>query len=163
MALGKEPGDSAALLERVQSLAPWKKAASILLYAPLPGEPDVMPLIGDPHQERHFLFPRIEGETLGIYRRGAGSRWITGPFGILEPEPESWEVCSPAEVDLVMVPGLAFDLAGRRLGRGRGYYDRLLGHPEFTAIKVGIGWPWQLLPSVPAEEHDVLMDHVVAE
>ena len=162
LAGSSEPGDSSALMEKVQALDSWNQASSVLLYAPLPGEPDATLLIGN-REERHFLFPRIEGDTLGIYRRGARSRWITGPFGLQEPDPESWEACSPADVDLVMVPGLAFDLSGRRLGRGKGYYDRLLGLPEFSATKVGLAWPWQLLPSVPAEEHDVRMDLVVAE
>jgi 5-formyltetrahydrofolate cyclo-ligase len=155
-----KPGDSSALMEQVQALDSWKEATSVLLYAPLPEEPDAVLLMNN-QGEKRFLFPRIEGDTLGIYRRGSQSRWITGPFGLQEPDPESWEACSPAEVDLVMVPGLAFDLSGRRLGRGKGYYDRLLGLPEFNGIKIGFAWSWQLLSSVPAEEHDVLMDQVL--
>lgn len=162
LAGSSRPGNSSALMEKVQALDSWKQASSVLLYAPLPGEPDPTLLIGN-RKKRHFLFPRIEGDSLGIYRRGAQSRWITGPFGLQEPDPGSWEKCSPADVDLVMVPGLAFDLSGRRLGRGKGYYDRLLGHPDFSGIKVGLAWLWQLLPLVPAEDHDVRMNIVLAE
>jgi 5-formyltetrahydrofolate cyclo-ligase len=162
LAGASKPGDSSALMEQVQALDSWKKASSVLLYAPLPEEPDAALLINN-QGEKRFLFPKIEGDTLGIYRSGKKSRWITGPFGLQEPDPESWEACSPAEVDLVIVPGLAFDLSGRRLGRGRGYYDRLLGLPEFIGIKIGLAWSWQLLSSVPAEEHDIRMDQVLVD
>lgn len=154
------PGDSSILVEKVQALDAWKQASSVLGYAPLPGEPDPSLLFGI-QQERKILFPRIEGDSLGIYRRGTRSQWIAGPFGLLEPDPKSWEFCSPADVDLVFIPGLAFDRLGRRLGRGKGYYDRLLAHPEFNGIKVGLAWSWQLLPVVPAEEHDIWMDLVL--
>lgn len=160
LAGASKPGDSFALMEQVQALDSWKEASTVMLYAPLPEEPDAVLLMNN-QGEKRFLFPRIEGDTLGIYRRGSQSRWITGPFGLQEPDPESWQACSPAEVDLVIVPGLAFDLSGRRLGRGKGYYDRLLGLPEFTGIKIGLAWSWQLLSSLPAEEHDVLMDQVL--
>lgn len=160
LAGASKQGDSSALMEQVQALASWKQASSVLLYAPLPEEPDTTLLINN-QGERRLFFPRIEGDTLGIYRWGSQSRWIKGPFGLQEPDPASWEAGSPAEIDLVMVPGLAFDLLGRRLGRGRGYYDRLLGLPEFRGIKIGLAWSWQLLSSVPVDEHDARMDQVL--
>ncbi len=69
--------------------------------------------------------------------------------------------CPPEEIDLMLVPGVAFDPAGRRLGRGRGFYDRYLSRPDATHIyKVGLCRPGALVPEVPAEAHDVVMDRV---
>jgi len=62
-----------------------------------------------------------------------------------------------------LVPGLAFDLLGGRLGRGRGFYDRLLREGLFHGIKVGYAWDWQLVDKVPCEQHDIRMDYIVTE
>ena len=71
---------------------------------------------------------------------------------------------APAAMDLALVPGLAFDRAGRRLGRGGGHYDRLLARaPLRAAFKIGLAFAWQLQPRVPAARHDVPMDLVATE
>jgi len=142
------------------NLPEWKNAQSILLYHPLPGEIDVMAFLAA-DSTKSFLFPRIEGQNLALYRLLEESRWITNPFGFKEPDPGSWEAVTPKEVHLAIVPGLAFDEKGGRLGRGKGYYDRLLGHPDFQGIKIGLCWPWQLLDSLPCEPHDIRMDRVI--
>jgi len=140
----------------------WTEAGSVLLYSPLPKEPDptLLMLDGD---SRSFIFPRIEGRNLGLYRFRDGSQWIVGPFGLREPHPETWERVSPELIDLAFIPGLAFDRAGNRLGRGAGYYDGLLGNPHFRGVKIGYCWKCQLLASVPAARHDIPMDHIVTE
>jgi 5-formyltetrahydrofolate cyclo-ligase len=112
---------------------------------------------------RDLLFPRIEGKQLRLYRQKATSRWITGPFGLKEPDPESWEIASPREVDLALIPGLAFDFSGGRLGRGGGFYDRLLSLPDFQGKKIGLCWTWQIVPSIPCEDHDIRMDQILTE
>jgi 5-formyltetrahydrofolate cyclo-ligase len=99
---------------------------------------------------------------LKIYRWTPHSLWIAGPFGIREPDPENWESASPEEIDLALIPGLAFDPMGGRLGRGKGFYDRLLGNPAFRGIKVGLAWEWQLVDEVPGAAHDIRMDIVIA-
>ncbi len=162
LALEGTPGNASLFFERLRELDPWKNSTSILLYSSIGSEPDPSSLMMAA-TGRSFLFPRIEGDHLEIYRMTSESSWIVGPFGIREPNPESWESASPKEIDLALVPGLAFDPAGGRLGRGKGFYDRLLGHPEFQGIKVGLAWDWQLLPSIPCEEHDIRMDFVIAE
>jgi 5-formyltetrahydrofolate cyclo-ligase len=65
------------------------------------------------------------------------------------------------ELDLIIVPGVAFDLAGRRIGRGGGFYDRLL--PQYRAVRAGICFDFQCLETIPAEEHDIQMDLLVTE
>jgi 5-formyltetrahydrofolate cyclo-ligase len=136
-------------------------SSSVLLYAPIAGEPDPTSVMEFP-AIRSFLFPRISGDDLKIYRWTPHSLWIAGPFGIREPDPENWESASPEEIDLALIPGLAFDPMGGRLGRGKGFYDRLLGNPAFRGIKVGLAWEWQLVDEVPGEAHDIRMDIVIA-
>jgi 5-formyltetrahydrofolate cyclo-ligase len=81
-----------------------------------------------------------------------------GAFHIMEPAGEPF--CDYERIDVVLVPGMAFDAAGRRLGRGRGYYDRFLAaHPH--VYKIGVCFPFQRVAEVPAEPHDVVMDEVV--
>ena len=83
-----------------------------------------------------------------------------GAFGIWEPKPDGEEAVEGA-IDLIIVPGVAFDRQCHRLGRGRGFYDRLLS--SLDVPKVGICFDFQLVPSVPVESFDYPMDHVVTE
>jgi 5-formyltetrahydrofolate cyclo-ligase len=154
--------DSSRITGVIRGLRHWESARSVLLFAPIPGEPDPSGLLSV-SGEKSFLFPRIEGDDLGLYRWETECRWITGPYGILEPDPASWERRSPGDVDLALVPGMAFDPTGGRLGRGRGFYDRLLGDARFRGIKLGLAWEWQLLPTVPCGKTDIRMDLVVTE
>jgi 5-formyltetrahydrofolate cyclo-ligase len=154
-------GDLSTIRSVLQGLYEWKSSSSILLYAPLKGEPDPTTMTGT-EEGKCIFYPRIEGEDLGIYRMKAGSRWVEGPYGLKEPDPESWESATPSEIDLALVPGLAFDRLGGRLGRGKGFYDRLLGNSGFRGTKIGICWEWQLHPVVPRDSRDIVMDLVIA-
>ncbi|MFZ0436426.1 MAG: 5-formyltetrahydrofolate cyclo-ligase [Chthoniobacterales bacterium] len=144
----------------IAELAEWQTASSVLLYAPLHGEPDPTGILAQ-HGHKSFLFPRISGDFLELFRWSPGSDWIVGPFGVREPDPGTWERVEPGNVDLALIPGLAFDTSGRRLGRGRGYYDRLLGDRGFRAIKAGLCPEDRLLTEIPIEPHDVLMDLII--
>lgn len=161
-ALPAPPAESPLLLPVILELAEWQAASSLLLFAPLPGEPDPTGLLSH-HGEKSFLFPKISGDSLRLFRWSPESRWSTGPFGVQEPDPASWEEAAAAEIDLALIPGLAFDLAGGRLGRGKGYYDRLLGDCSFRAVKAGICTEERILPSIPMEPHDVPMDLIITE
>ena len=104
---------------------------------------------------------RVEGDAMrfcdcdpAALRRGA--------FGIAEPEPGA-RTCPPGEIDLVVVPGVAFTAGGVRLGRGKGYYDRYLSQAEFRGATVGVCYAHQLVGELPSEPHDVAVDCVVAE
>ena len=83
---------------------------------------------------------------------------ISGAYGIPEPKPDA-PVVSASEIDLILVPGLAFDRTGRRLGRGKGCYDRFLA--DFHGKTMGICG--QLMPVVPVEQHDITMDAVATD
>ncbi len=139
----------------------FRRASSILLFAPLPGEPDTLPLM-EALPGRNFLFPKVEAEGLGVYLQTPDSSWMTGPYGLWEPDPRTWERTNPDTIEIALIPGLAFDASGGRLGRGKGYYDRLLGKPGFHGLKVGVCMEWQLVELVPCASHDIRMDLVVA-
>jgi len=161
MLFAKGPSEgSKPLMENLLRQIDRKNPTSVLIYAPIGCEADPRALM-ELAPERSYLFPKVAGDHLNIYRMNSRSRWITGPYGISEPDPESWEPANLSEVDLAVVPGLAFDPKGGRLGRGKGFYDRLLSHSEFRGIKVGLAWDWQVVDEVPCESHDSLMDLVV--
>ena len=110
---------------------------------------------------KRLVLPRVEGDAMrfcdcdpAALRRGA--------FGIAEPEPGA-RTCPPGEIDLVVVPGVAFTAGGVRLGRGKGYYDRYLSQAEFRGATVGVCYAHQLVGELPSEPHDVAVDCVVAE
>lgn len=108
------------------------------------------------------VYPRVQGEALAFYQVHADTRWTANVWGIQEPVPESATRVELSDCEMVLVPGLAFDRQGRRLGRGKGYYDRAL--ENFLGIKVGVAYAVQLLHApLPQESHDIRMNYVVTE
>lgn len=135
----------------------------ILLYYSIKGEVDTHKLVDDLNQEENtILLPRVK-DSLGNMEiaRYFGRECLkpAGSFHILEPQGEPFREYE--KIDVAIVPGIAFTKDGRRLGRGGGYYDRLL--PLLgCAYKIGICFPFQLLDDIPTDSHDVIMDEVVA-
>lgn len=143
----------------------------MLVYLAFAGEPDLAPLIagGDKtfyatRTEESALpgEPRPEGQPLLTLHRLEPDELERHRFGFLQPSPLAAPVASES-IDLVLVPGLAFDRSGHRLGFGMGYYDRLLAALDAEVPRVGI-CPAELLVAVlPNEEHDVPMTHIATE
>jgi 5-formyltetrahydrofolate cyclo-ligase len=153
---------SAEICHRLKQQSAWRSAAVVLLYAPLPGEPDVFPLL------REAL---SAGKTAALLRhRPADDSYVPcrvrdpqrdlrpGKFGVPEPL-DSCPAVGLHELDLTLVPGLGFSLVGGRLGRGLGYYDRLLA--RIQGWKCGVAFDWQVGVEVPTEAHDVCLDSIV--
>ena len=146
---------SVAVCRRLRARVEWGASGTVLLYAPLEDELDLLPLMSD---EKRFCFPRYQAGRgyCAAYAR-LPEALVPGNFGIVEPPVEAVEI--PAcEVDFVVVPGVAFGMDCHRLGRGRGFYDRWL--TELAGNKIGVGFDHQLIESVPCEEHDVQLDGV---
>ena len=108
-----------------------------------------------------IAWPRVDGDAL-VFARCRPAALVAGAYGILAPPPDAPPVV-PDAFDLILVPGVAFDAEGRRLGRGGGHYDRVLASLPPRATSVGIGYDFQLVASVPCEEHDVPVDMVITE
>ena len=153
---------STEITNRVLALASWQEAGTLLLYYPLADEVDVRPLIKDAYKNgKKVLLPVVKGDELELHLYEGESSLREGAFGIMEPTgalfaPENYD-----EIELAIIPGMAFDRAGHRLGRGKGYYDRLLPQLK-TARLTGICFPFQHLDEVPAEVHDIPVHEVVA-
>ena len=145
--------DSRQICERIRAQEVWQRAASVLLFVPTEHEPDISALMKDGKVVNLPAF----NQKLGRYEtREVRGELVQGQFGILEPA----ATCPIAStLDLVIAPGVAFALDGTRLGRGKGYYDRLL--EQLKVIKIGVCFDWQVLPQIPRDGHDVSMDYIV--
>lgn len=153
---------STEITNRVLALASWQEAGTLLLYYPLADEVDVRPLIKNAYDNgKKVLLPVVKGEELKLHLYQGESSLSEGAFGIMEPTGPLFSEENYSEIQLAIIPGMAFDAAGHRLGRGKGYYDRLL--PKLTNARLqGICFPFQLLDDVPAEPHDVTINDVIA-
>jgi 5-formyltetrahydrofolate cyclo-ligase len=153
---------SAQLCVRLKEQSFWKSAASVLFFAPLPDETDVWPLLEETVAgDKIAALPRFDptDQTYAARRllNPAGEIAI-GPFGIREPKPGCAEIAL-SRLELILVPGVAFDLRGNRLGRGRGFYDRLLA--ETPGLKCGVAFDEQIVGEVPTGAHDLQMDFIL--
>lgn len=140
---------------------PWVlEAGTILAYSAVPPEPDLSELMETIlRQGKTLLLPRCESDGMMTARVVKSlSELVSGAYGIPAPR-ETARIVSPAEIDLILAPGMAFDIHGGRLGHGMGYYDRFF--TEFHGKVMGICNA--LLPEIPMEPHDRRMDAVVTE
>ena len=135
----------------------WQEARTVLLYHSLPDEPDTHAFVRQWAREKRILLPVVVGDDLELRVYTDDDSLRAGAFHIAEPRGKAFT--DYAAIDLAIVPGVAFDREGNRLGRGKGYYDRLL--PRLKAYKIGLCFPFQLVESIPAEAHDVRMDEII--
>jgi len=141
----------------------WTKARSALLFSPITDEPDIRPLIGEALGAGKLTALPFFDASAQCYSarfiRDAAADLVAGEFGILEPRSS----CAPApllnRLDLVLVPGVAFDAQGWRLGRGKGYYDRLLTQVRGTTC--GVAFDEQMVEAIPHEPHDVRLNCIL--
>lgn len=148
------------ILGRVEQSEAFREARVVLAYYSLSDELFTHDFVQRWADKKTILLPKVVGDDLTLHRYTNVMSMSEGAFGIMEP-------CTPeftdyAAVDVVIVPGVAFDRQGNRLGRGRGYYDRLFtSRLPHNVYKVGVCYPFQLVESVPTEPGDVQMDEIV--
>lgn len=129
----------------------------VMLFYPLPGEVDVTPLLDAYYTKKVLLLPVVMGMDIVLKQYNGRHNLVRGSFGIYEPNGEIWrDVMQP---ELIIVPGLAFDRQGHRLGRGKGFYDRFLS--QQIGYKIGVCFHYQIFPAIPVEVHDVAVDEVI--
>ena len=147
---------SVQLWSKVADLDDYQRASSVMAFVSFKGEPDTDPLFARLAVEgKRLLLPRVEAS--GIVVADGDSPLVASRFGVREPTGPAVEL---GEIDLVIVPGLAFTPAGDRLGYGQGYYDRLL--PTVSAASVGVCFEDQLVDELPLAAHDVPVGMVVS-
>ncbi len=153
---------SAAACSRLQEKDAWCHAETILFYSPIANELNVSPLLEIAFEQRKtVLLPRFDPSTdkyVICQIKDPALDLTTGKFGILEPGPHS-KPFQLNNLDLALVPGVGFDEHGGRLGRGRGFYDRLLA--EIAGTKCGVAFDEQMVAEVPIQPHDMKMSLIV--
>ncbi len=143
---------------RLEKTAAFMMADNILMYHSLPDELSTIKFLKKWHDRKRFFLPRVNGVNLDILPYEE-TRLELGSFHIEEPTGD--DVADVDDIELMIVPAVAFDRKGNRLGRGKGFYDRLLATSRAT--KIGVGYEFQLLDSIPSEPHDVAMDMVITQ
>lgn len=146
------------VFHRLEKTAAFILAERILMYHSLPDELSTHAFLSKWASKKRFYLPRVNGVSLDILPYDE-SRLELGSFHIEEPTGN--DVVNIDEIELVVVPAMAYDRKGRRLGRGKGFYDRLLSSSKAT--KVGVGYEFQLVEEIPTEPHDINMDIVITQ
>jgi 5-formyltetrahydrofolate cyclo-ligase len=153
---------STAACALLEQQAVWKKAELIFFYAPLPEELNIWPLLRDSLAVgKTVALPRFDPATqryVACQVADLAKDLNDGQFGIREPGGHCIAV-PPNRLDLVLVPGVAFDLHGRRLGRGKGFYDQLLAFVRGTTC--GVAFDEQIVETIPVEPHDVHLNCIL--
>ena len=150
--------DSYLIMQALEADMHFQKAKTVLLYHSLSDEVNTHALINKWYSQKLVLLPKVVGDELELRCYHGTHELKKGSFGIAEPTGELFTDYD--QIDFVAVPGMAFDMNGNRLGRGKGYYDRLL--PQLTnAYKAGICFPYQIVDEVPVESNDIKMDRII--
>jgi 5-formyltetrahydrofolate cyclo-ligase len=147
-----------AIIRHILALPCYGNASSVALYMPIRGEVSLF-CLWRPDQKK-ILFPKVSGDNLAFSSAASEKDFQQGAYGI--PEPVSHRNMEPSEIDLIFVPGVAFDRYGHRLGYGKGYYDRLIGScPDTTFI--GVCLDEFRVEKLSVDPWDAVVDFVVTQ
>ena len=151
---------SLMILDKLKNIDEFKRSGTVMLYWSMDDEVHTHDFISEHASAKRIILPSVNGDDLVLKEYRGDHDLVKGEgFGI--PEPGGSVFDKPEEIDLIVVPGVAFDRKNNRMGRGKGYYDKFLQSTK--AYKVGICFDFQLLEEVPTDEHDILMDSVISE
>jgi 5-formyltetrahydrofolate cyclo-ligase len=156
---------SRRICARLCTFAPFLQAATLVLYSADENEVQTEAIWQEAvAQGKAVYYPRITADLVDLefVRRYPGDRLIRGTFGILVPPGEE-VLTGLRETDVVLTPGVGFDVRGGRLGRGRGYYDRAFRGVLARALRVALAYEWQVLPDIPLGPVDERVHAIVTE
>ncbi|RUT78553.1 5-formyltetrahydrofolate cyclo-ligase [Ancylomarina longa] len=149
---------SQPILDMLEQLPEFIQAKTIMLYWSMKDEVYTHEFVSKWAQKKKVILPSVKGNTLDLKVFQGLDNLIEGEnYGI--PEPEGSIFMEEDEIDLIIIPGVAFDKDNNRMGRGKAYYDRLLN--SLSAYKVGVCFQFQVLDHIPVDEHDIRMDCVL--
>ncbi len=138
------------------------RARTLALYSPISNEVATEQIFAVAKElKKQVYYPRVAGNELEFYEVCAVTELLPGAFGVAEPVTGEKKII--ADLDLVIVPGVAFDLRGHRLGYGRGFYDRQLAEKSAGTVSIGLCFEIQLCELLSTEEHDQPLDFIVTE
>lgn len=150
---------STEVIDSLLQLECFHNAKTVLVYYSMEDEVNTHSLIDGLLGDKRIILPVVNRDHLLLREYTSFDQMEISSYGILEPK--GADFTNLKEIDVVIVPGVAFDRKLNRLGHGRGYYDRLL--PQLKALKVGVCFDFQLLNEIPFDNFDVNMDMVVAQ
>jgi 5-formyltetrahydrofolate cyclo-ligase len=149
------------------SLAEFRESSRVLFYMAMPKEVQTKDMVLEATRiGKTVVLPRIapNGDALMLSEvKDIEKELEPGLFGIPEPKQEFYRPVALAEVDLIIMPGVAFDLSGHRMGFGKGFYDKLLGRANGPISTIGLAFDFQLLPEIPVLKHDVKLCKIITE
>ncbi len=149
------------LVERLEAHPQFEEAKVVLTFSPLPDEINITPLIDSHYKSKTWLLPVVNENSLLLKQYDGTKNLTLGAYNILEPLGVCYEDFE--RIDLIIVPGVAFSWDAQRLGRGKGYYDRLLsGSRLMNAYKLGVGFDFQIIKAIPINSHDIAMNEVIS-
>jgi 5-formyltetrahydrofolate cyclo-ligase len=158
---------SRVILQRLMSLPEYEAAQSVAYYVDVRDEVRTRFALPDAlNSGKQVLVPYCADDQLVLCRLDNVDELASGRFGVLEPKSElrnASRILPASSVDLIVVPGVAFDRHGGRMGHGLGYYDRLLADVQPSTVLVGLAFECQVFHDIPVETHDVSMDWVITE
>jgi len=150
---------SQEVLSVLEITGAFQDAKTIFIYNNLQDEVQTFGFIQKWSDKKNFYLPAVVGNDIAFRKYISSVKFEQSPLGIMEPEGDDF--IEYKKVDLIIVPGVAFDRNKNRLGRGRGYYDRFLS--KLKSPKIGICFEFQLLDNIPNDENDIKMDYIVSE
>lgn len=156
---------SQKIAELLFKLPVFIKAQTVLFYASTPSEVDTFAMMQQAKQlEKIIALPSIQKNqmTMRPLLTESLSNLKKSPYGFQEPDEATSKAIDVASLDVVIVPGLAFDRKNNRLGRGAGYYDRFLSTLSEHTVTIGIAFDFQVVDSLPVEQHDVALDVILS-
>jgi 5-formyltetrahydrofolate cyclo-ligase len=160
-ALRRTPRPAVDLTPWLDAAPAWRNAGTVAGYLAIRGElPVTDTLRAARARGARIVLPRVAGDRLAFHRWDTDADLVPGPFGLTEPSPDA-PLVPPDDIDAWLVPGLAFDASGGRLGYGKGHYDRIL--PGAGGVTIGVGWSFQLVDAVPTDPWDVPLAAVLTD
>lgn len=155
--------NSMEIKRRLFSLKEFLVSKTVMFYMSIKNEVYTHDMVGEVLASKKVAVPIVNTEKNEIFPSEIKSflELSTGTFGILEPSKEFIREISPKEIDLIIVPGIAFDMKGHRVGYGKGYYDKLL--KKTNAVRIGLAFELQIVNQIPKEPHDVPMNKIITE
>ena len=150
---------STSIFTKIYRLQEVQSASTIALFVSLADEPQSAAIIEQLAAHKRVVVPRIEGDEMEFYDISEGLQ--QGSFNIMEPTAKT--PVEPSEIDVMIVPGVAFTRNGARCGRGKGFYDKYLSRNGFRAYTIGACYPCQIVEELPTEPHDKILNMVIYE
>jgi len=141
----------------------YKKAKNILFYVSYDGEVFTHDAIKESFIDKKVVVPisNKEDYSLILSKLNSFEDLVEGPYGILEPKKEKIKEISFDEIDLIIIPGIVFDLKGNRIGHGKGFYDRLLKNTKVSII--ALAFEFQIIGKIPVDKNDKPVDIIITE